>query len=116
MPLSYPPHPNPLPPGERECHSSPQQSCGVFWRIFIKDRYPLLLLAGILTSLKPRVQVTGSTALACIPIASWVFSSYNMLDSFAQTEEWLSMKQPLTRAFMGKQQLNIVEECIDEQK
>ena len=33
---SFPPHPNPLPPGEREGHSSPQQSWGVFWHIFIK--------------------------------------------------------------------------------
>ncbi|MEI9477526.1 MAG: hypothetical protein WCO26_13230, partial [Deltaproteobacteria bacterium] len=32
---SFPPHPNPLPPGEREDHSSPQQSWGVFWHIFI---------------------------------------------------------------------------------
>jgi hypothetical protein len=33
---SFPPHPNPLPPGERGGHSSPQQSWGVFWHIFIK--------------------------------------------------------------------------------
>src|SRR3972149_2475911 len=33
---SFPPHPNPLPPGEREGHSSPQQSWGVFWHILIK--------------------------------------------------------------------------------
>jgi hypothetical protein len=30
----FPPHPNP--PGERGGHSSPQQSWGVFWHIFIK--------------------------------------------------------------------------------
>jgi hypothetical protein len=35
---SFPPHPNPLPPGERGGHSSPQQSWGVFWYIFIKLR------------------------------------------------------------------------------
>jgi hypothetical protein len=34
---SFPPHPNPLPPGERGGHSSPQQSWGVFWHIFIND-------------------------------------------------------------------------------
>jgi len=33
---SFPPHPNPLPPGERGGHSSPQQSWGVFWHILIK--------------------------------------------------------------------------------
>jgi len=33
---SFPPHPNPLPPGERVGHSSPQQSWGVFWNILIK--------------------------------------------------------------------------------
>ena len=33
---SFPPHPNPLPPGEREYHSCPQQSWGVFWHVFIK--------------------------------------------------------------------------------
>jgi hypothetical protein len=33
---SFPPHPNPLPPGERAGHSSPQQSWGVFWHILIK--------------------------------------------------------------------------------
>jgi len=33
---SFPPHPNPLPPRERGGHSSPQQSWGVFWHIFIK--------------------------------------------------------------------------------
>jgi len=33
---SFPPHPNPLPPGERVGHSSPQQSWGVFWHILIK--------------------------------------------------------------------------------
>jgi hypothetical protein len=33
---SIPPHPNPLPPGERVGHSSPQQSWGVFWHILIK--------------------------------------------------------------------------------
>jgi hypothetical protein len=33
---SFPPHPNPLPPGERGDHSSPQQSWGVFWHILIK--------------------------------------------------------------------------------
>ena len=32
---SFPPHPNPLPPGERVGHSSPQQSWGVFWHILI---------------------------------------------------------------------------------
>ena len=32
---SFPPHPNPLPPGERGGHSSPQQSWGVFWHILI---------------------------------------------------------------------------------
>jgi len=32
---SIPPHPNPLPPGERVGHSSPQQSWGVFWHILI---------------------------------------------------------------------------------
>ena len=35
MITSFPPHPNPLPPGEREIHSSPQQSWGVFWHILI---------------------------------------------------------------------------------
>ena len=34
--ISLPPHPNPLPPGERGDHSSPQQSWGVFWNFFIK--------------------------------------------------------------------------------
>jgi hypothetical protein len=34
---SFPPHPNPLPPGERVGHSSPQQSWGVFWHILIKE-------------------------------------------------------------------------------
>jgi len=34
---SFSPHPNPLPPGERVGHSSPQQSWGVFWHILIKD-------------------------------------------------------------------------------
>jgi hypothetical protein len=38
---SFPPHPNPLPPGERGGHSSPQQSWGVFWHILI-NRYNLL--------------------------------------------------------------------------
>jgi hypothetical protein len=33
---SFPPHPNPLPPGERGSHSSPQQSWWVFWHFFIK--------------------------------------------------------------------------------
>jgi hypothetical protein len=33
---SFPPHPNPLPPGERVVHSSPQRSWGVFWHILIK--------------------------------------------------------------------------------
>jgi len=33
---SFSPHPNPLPPGERVGHSSPQQSWGVFWHILIK--------------------------------------------------------------------------------
>jgi len=32
---SFPPHPNPLPPGERVGDSSPQQSWGVFWHILI---------------------------------------------------------------------------------
>jgi hypothetical protein len=32
----FPPHPNPLPSGERVGHSSPQQSWGVFWDILIK--------------------------------------------------------------------------------
>jgi hypothetical protein len=32
---SFPPHPNPLPPGERVGHLSPQQSWGVFWHILI---------------------------------------------------------------------------------
>ena len=32
---SFPPHPNPLPPGERVGHSSPQQSWEVFWHILI---------------------------------------------------------------------------------
>jgi large subunit ribosomal protein L9 len=32
---SFPPHPNPLPPGEREGHSSPRQSWGVVWHILI---------------------------------------------------------------------------------
>src|SRR3990170_952108 len=32
---SFPPHPNPLPPGERVGHSSPQQTWGVFWHILI---------------------------------------------------------------------------------
>jgi len=36
---SFPPHPNPLPPGERVGHSSPQQSWGVFWHILIKKRW-----------------------------------------------------------------------------
>ena len=36
MTRSFPPHPNPLPPGERVGHSSPQQSWGVFWHILIK--------------------------------------------------------------------------------
>jgi len=31
----FPPHPNPLPSGERVGHSSPQQSWGVFWDILI---------------------------------------------------------------------------------
>jgi hypothetical protein len=35
---SFPPHPNPLPPGERGGHSSPQQSWEVFWHVFIKLR------------------------------------------------------------------------------
>jgi len=34
---SFPPHPNPLPPGERVGHSSPQQSWGVFWHILINS-------------------------------------------------------------------------------
>jgi hypothetical protein len=34
---SIPPHPNPLPPGERVGHSSPQQSWGVFWHILINS-------------------------------------------------------------------------------
>jgi len=34
---SFPPHPNPLPPGERGGHSCLQQSLGVFWHIFIKQ-------------------------------------------------------------------------------
>jgi hypothetical protein len=34
---SFPPHPTPLPPGERVGHSSPQQSWGVFWHILIKE-------------------------------------------------------------------------------
>jgi len=33
---SFPPHPYPLPPGERVSHSSPQQSWRVFWHILIK--------------------------------------------------------------------------------
>ena len=37
---SFPPHPNPLPPGERVGHSSAQQSWGVFWYILIKLLYP----------------------------------------------------------------------------
>jgi hypothetical protein len=37
MITSFPPHPNPLPPGERGSHSSPQQSWGVFWHILIKE-------------------------------------------------------------------------------
>ena len=32
---SFPPHPNPLPPGEREYHSFPQQSYGAFWHVNI---------------------------------------------------------------------------------
>ena len=32
---SFSPHPNPLPPGERVGHSSPQQRWGVFWHILI---------------------------------------------------------------------------------
>jgi len=35
---SFPPHPNPLPPGERVGHSSPQQSWGVFWHILINHQ------------------------------------------------------------------------------
>jgi len=38
MITSFPPHPSPLPPGERGSHSSPQQSWGVFWHILIKER------------------------------------------------------------------------------
>jgi len=37
MRRSFPPHPDPLPLGEREGHSSPQHSWGVFWHIFIKS-------------------------------------------------------------------------------
>jgi hypothetical protein len=39
MITSFPPHPSPLPPGERGSHSSPQQSRGVFWHILINVRY-----------------------------------------------------------------------------
>ena len=39
---SFPPHPNPLPPGERVGHSSPQQSWGVFWNIFINYQFNCL--------------------------------------------------------------------------
>jgi len=38
---SFPPHPNPLPLGERVGHSSPQQSWGVFWHILINSNYPI---------------------------------------------------------------------------
>ena len=34
---SFPPHPNPLPPGERAGHSSPQQSWGDEWHILINQ-------------------------------------------------------------------------------
>jgi len=42
MRRSFPPHPDPLPPGEREGHSSPQHSWGVFWHIFIKNGCALI--------------------------------------------------------------------------
>jgi len=35
---SFPPHPNPLPPGERVGHSPPQQNWGVFWHILINGQ------------------------------------------------------------------------------
>jgi hypothetical protein len=35
---SIPPHPNPLPPGERVGHLSPRQSWEVFWHILIKSK------------------------------------------------------------------------------
>jgi hypothetical protein len=38
---SFPPHPNPLPPGERVGHSSPQQSWGVFWHILINPNFKI---------------------------------------------------------------------------
>jgi len=34
---SFPPHPYPLPRGERVGHSSPQQSWGVFWHILMES-------------------------------------------------------------------------------
>jgi len=44
MITSFPPHPHPNPilPGERESHSSPQQSWGVFWHILINSVKKLL--------------------------------------------------------------------------
>jgi hypothetical protein len=41
---SFPPHPNPLPPGERVGHSSPQQSWGVFWHILINPKFKGIIL------------------------------------------------------------------------
>jgi len=51
---SYPPHPNPLPPGERVGHSSPQQSWGVFWHILII--ITTLIIKSLLTSLLRQAQ------------------------------------------------------------
>src|SRR3972149_3754284 len=39
---SFPPHPNPLPPGERVGHSSPPQSWGGFWHILINYKEALM--------------------------------------------------------------------------
>jgi len=38
---SFPPHPNPLPPGERVGHSSPQQSWGDEWHILINPNFKI---------------------------------------------------------------------------
>jgi hypothetical protein len=44
---SFPPHPNPLPPGERVGHSSPQQNWGVFWHILIKGDHHIFYKEGV---------------------------------------------------------------------